>query len=115
MSYCSRRLRRSPPQRPLRTAGIRPAIAAGVARAGADHAAAAAGALDCVFPAVEERGLARRRRFGGRRIADGLAPLERAVRLRQARAHLGREDADLLLLVRSEKALPHPAEHVVDD
>src|ERR1700745_711383 len=36
----------------LRAAGIRAAVAARVAAAGADHAAAAAGALDRVLPAV---------------------------------------------------------------
>src|SRR5439155_611634 len=97
----------------LRAAGVRAAVAARVARAGADHAAAAAGALDRVLERVEQRGLAGWRRVDRRGL--GGAVLERVVRLREPRPHLGREDPDLLLLVGCEELLAHPAEDVVDD
>src|SRR5207302_52728 len=42
----------------LAAAGVGAAVAAGVAGARSDHAAAAAGAFDGVFPVVEERRLA---------------------------------------------------------
>ena len=57
----------------------------------------------------------------GRRLVDA-RPIERGrlgracrVGLRHAGPHLGREDADLLLLVDGEELLAHPAEDVVDD
>src|SRR3954452_1225572 len=83
----------------LRTAGVRPAVAARVARPGADHAASAAGALDSVLPRVEERRLARRDGLDGRGRRVGRLALQERVRLREPRAHLRREDPDLLLLV----------------
>ena len=43
----------------LAAAGVRAAVSARVAAAGADHAAAALGALDCVLPRIEQSGLAR--------------------------------------------------------
>src|SRR5687767_14321855 len=90
--------------------GVRAAVAAGVARAGPHHAAAALGALDRVLPGVEERGLALRRRLDSRR--RGIAV---RVRLREPRLHLCGEDPRLLLLLGGEELLPHPAEDVVDD
>src|SRR3954462_11936103 len=91
-------------------AGVRPAVAARVAAAGPDHPAAAAGALDRVLPAVEERRLARRHRF-----VLGRGGLAGRVGRGEPRLHLGREDAGLLLLFGGEELLPHPAEDVVDD
>src|SRR5207248_9452484 len=85
-------------------AGVRAAVAARVARAGTDHAAAAAGALDCVFPRVEECGLPWRGRLARLRRRDrGLAA--RLVPLREPRLHLGRDDPDLLLLLGGQEAL----------
>src|SRR5581483_7860450 len=93
-------------------AGVRPAVAARVARARAHHAAAAAGALDGVLPGIEERRLTGRRRLErlGRR-----GRLAVRVALCEARLHLGREDARLLLLLGGEERLAEPAEDVVDD
>src|SRR6185503_2346476 len=96
----------------LGAAGVRAAVAARVAAAGADHPAAAAGALDRVLPRVEESRLARRRRLGGLR---GRGRLAVCVALRHPRLHLGREDPGLLLLLRREEPLAEPAEDVVDD
>src|SRR5215213_7206088 len=89
----------------LAAAGVRAAVAAGVARACPDHAAAAAGALDGVLPVVEERRLA-----GGRRDVGRLRRLAGRVGLREPRLHLGRQDPDLLLLLRRQELLPEPAE-----
>src|SRR5438067_12488381 len=89
-------------------AGARAAVAARVARARADHAAAAAVALDRVLVRVEERGLARRG-------LDRRLRLAVRVPLGELRADLHREDAGLLLLVDVEKLLAEPAEDVVDD
>src|SRR6478672_3609907 len=90
-------------------AGVRAAIAARVAAAGSHHATAALGALDRVFPAVEERRLARRR--GLVRCRGCLAG---GVGCGEPRLHLGRQDPGLLLLVGGEELLAHPAEDVVD-
>jgi site-specific DNA recombinase len=98
----------------LAAAGVSPAVAACVAATRPNHAPTALGALDCVFPVVEEGGLAWRRCFGRRFAGDGLA-LQRGVRLRQAGSHLGRQDSDLLLVLGREELLAHPAEDVVDD
>src|SRR5690348_5435577 len=89
-------------------ARARTAVAARVAGAGPHHASPAAGALDRVLVAVEERALPRK---DSRPVAGRLA----RVRTREPRLHLGREDPDLLLLVDGEELLAEPAEHVVDD
>src|SRR5437588_5887635 len=97
---------------PLGAAGVRAAVAARVAAAGADHPAAAARALDRVLPAVEERRLAGRWRLGRLCGCRGLAV---RVALCHPLLHLGREDSRLLLLLRRQEALAEPAEDVVDD
>src|SRR5207249_3933014 len=99
-------------RRRLRAAGVRPAVAARVARARADHPAAAAGALDGVLPGVEERRLARRRRVDWRRPGRRVAVAAVRVALRDSRLHLGREDPDLLLLLGRQELLAEPAEDV---
>src|SRR5213080_4459017 len=76
---------------------VGPAVPAGVAGAGADHPAAALGALDRVLPRVEERGLAWRQRLARLGRSDLLAAVR--VPLGEARLHLGREDPGLLLLI----------------
>src|SRR5262245_65243822 len=85
----------------LTAAGGSPAVAARVARACADHAASAAVALDRVFERVEERGLARGRLLGGRRLDR--APVR--VAGRQPGPDLGGQDPDLFLLVDREELL----------
>src|SRR5262249_9211627 len=86
------------------------AVAAGVAGAGADHPAPAAGALDRVLVRVEERRLA-----GGRSGRVELGDLGRTggVGRGQPRPDLRREDPDLLLVLGREGLLPHPTEDVV--
>src|SRR5581483_4091781 len=61
-----RRVSPRPWSESLRAAGVRAAVAARVARARANHPAAALRAFDCVLPAVEERGLAGWRSLGRR-------------------------------------------------
>src|SRR5215208_2931035 len=65
----------------LTTPGVSPAVAARVAAARANHPPAALGALDCVFPVVEEGSLARRGCLRSVQSRDRLA-LQRCVRLR---------------------------------
>src|SRR4030067_3549905 len=86
----------------LTAARVLAAVSARVARARSHHAAAALGALDCVFPRVEERRLARGRCRGvvpGPR-GHGAAVL---VRLGQPPADFLAQDARLLLLVGGEE------------
>ena len=88
----------------LTAARVRAAVSALVARARPDHPAVALRALDCVFPRVEERGLAGGRgwgRLGG--VRDGAAVL---VRLGQAPADFLAQDAELLLILNAEDFLP---------
>src|ERR1700694_5486340 len=113
--------RRSPALRGFKTssyrvdlgaAGVCAAVSARVARARSDHPASALCALDCVFPRVEQGGLARW--WGVERLRRRLRA-RGAVALRSAGFHLWRQDPDLLLLIRREELLAHPPEHVVDD
>src|SRR5690349_24497414 len=88
----------------LGAAGVRAAVAARVAAAGADHPPTAAGAFDRVLPAVEEGRLAGRRRLarlGRRRLGAAAA----RVALGEPRLHLGGEDPGLLLLLGGEERL----------
>src|SRR5439155_14142755 len=98
----------------LATTRISPAVPAGVARPGSYHPPAALGALDGVFPVVEQGGLARRGGLGRTSLRSGLL-LAAGVRRGQSRPHLRREDADLLLLLHVQELLAHPPEHVVGD
>src|SRR5215210_5883238 len=84
----------------LATPRVRPTVPARVAAAGANHPPATPRALDCVFPRVEERRLARRRRLGRNRRRRRLdrRPAVR-VALRELRAALRGEDPDLPLLL----------------
>src|SRR5690348_17208523 len=97
----------------LTAARVSPAVPARVAAAGANHAPAALGALDGVFPVVEQRRLA-----GGRPV-DRRLRRGRGAALRVARgqsgSHLRREDPGCLLLFRGQELLAEPAEDVVDD
>src|SRR6187455_1358342 len=95
----------------LTAAGVRPAVAARVAAAGPDHPPAALGALHCVFPRIEQGGLAWRSHLRSLRGRRWLTVVLRS----QLRFHLRREDPRGLLLLRGEELLAHPAEDVVDD
>src|SRR5881392_1673957 len=74
----------------LGAAGVRAAVAARVAAAGADHPPAAAGALDRVLPAVEEGRLAGRRRLA-RLARRRLGVAAGGVALGEPCLHLGGE------------------------
>src|SRR6266542_5538637 len=84
--------------RALRAAGICPAVPTRVATAGSHHPPAALGALLGILEGVEQRRLAGWRRFHRHRRSCGRVATV-AIALRQPRAHLSRQDPDLLLLI----------------
>ena len=79
-----------------------------VAAAGPHHPPAALGALDGIFPVVEQRRLARRGSLGDHRRRRCGATFQSCIRLRQTGPDLRRQHADLLLLVDRQELLAHP-------